>query len=205
MDIILKELRLYKQYSNITKSIIDQEDKAIILCDPKCRVILQNDYTKNYLLESKFFNINNEKLSISLPIFHERFEYLVRICSDLSFREIGTQESLVIYNENESVAVINVSPIRTKHTFTNLDTACCLVTVTLQKKLNWRLLENEFSLTKKELCLLKGLYSKKRLFELTETMNASYNTLRVHLKSIFRKMKVNSQSELMIKLNDYLN
>ena len=53
----------------------------------------------------------------------------------------------------------------------------------------------------KELQLLKAIYSKKKLNDLTETFCVTYNTLRTHLQAIFRKTLVNSQTELMMKLN----
>jgi len=97
--------------------------------------------------------------------------------------------------------LITVSPLQNKNAFNNIDIPCCVVTINFQHQLDWNSLQKEFVLTPKKLQLLKAIYTKKRLFELTSVFNVSYNTLRTHLQTIFRKTGVNSQTELMVKIN----
>ena len=48
-------------------------------------------------------------------------------------------------------------------------------------------------------------YYWQELNDLPEEFNISYNTLRTHLQSVFRKVEVSTQTELMIKINMFKN
>lgn len=198
---IYRELRLYKQYADISKSILDQQDKAIVVCDENGRVVIANEFANENLTNKAPIYFHQDKLLIPISAYQKRLEQLIKLCCSLSYRDIGTQESLAIDTIDGDNVLVMVAPLRVKHAFVDIDRPSCLVTVTFQKQLKWEVLLKEFGLTPKELQLLKGLYAKKRLYELNDSLGVSYNTLRVHLKSIFKKIQVNSQAELMVKIN----
>lgn len=71
-----------------------------------------------------------------------------------------------------------------------------------QLRIQWtnnlkNLLQNQFVLTNRELELLQGLSELGTLDHLVRRSNRSKNTLRTQIKSIFRKMNVRSQTEVM--------
>lgn len=201
---IYKELKLYKNYANISKSILDQQDKAVVVCDQQSRVLLSNEYANEHLANNQIIRFNNDKLQITNKVYQKRLNDFIHQCAQLAFKDIGTQESLVIEaDENDNLVniLITVSPLKSKNAFVDIDVPCCMVTINFQEQLNWQLLQREFTLTPRELELLKAIYAKKKLTQLTESFGASYNTLRVHLQNIFKKLGVNSQTELMIKIN----
>ena len=136
-------------------------------------------------------------------IYQQRLDYFIKQCATLAYKDIGLQETLIIEGETaqEENLLITVSPLANRNTFNDIDVQCCLVTVNFQNQLNWPKLFKEFLLTPKEQQLLKAVYAKKKLNDLTGVFNVSYNTLRTHLQSIFKKVEVNSQTELMIKIN----
>ena len=202
---IFKELRLYKNYSNISKSILDQQDKAILVCDAQGTIVLSNNYAEQHLVLPSVISIRNNKIQITEHMYQKRLEFFIKQCSALAYKDIGLQETLVIEQENGDNKLITVSPLINQNAFNDIDVPCCLVTVNNQHQLNWKNVQNEFELTPKELKLIRAIYAKKKLNDLTEVFGVTYNTLRTHLQSIFKKTEVNSQTELLIKLNMFQN
>lgn len=54
-------------------------------------------------------------------------------------------------------------------------------------------------LTKTEIEITKFVKQAKRNKEIAETMGITEGTVRTHLRSIFRKLKIKSRAELIIK------
>lgn len=202
---IFKELRLYKNYSNISKSILDQQDKAILVCDAQGTIVLSNDYAEQHLVLPSVISIRNNKIHVREHMYQKRLEFFIKQCSALAYKDIGLQETLVIEQENGDNKLITVSPLINQNAFNDIDVPCCLVTVNNQHQLNWKNVQNEFELTPKELKLIRAIYAKKKLNDLTGVFGVTYNTLRTHLQSIFKKTEVNSQTELLIKLSMFQN
>ncbi|WP_133471981.1 LuxR C-terminal-related transcriptional regulator [Paraglaciecola marina] len=203
---IYKELRLYKNYSNLTKSIIDQQDKAILVCDENGTIVIQNQFAEQNLLPPSSIYVSNNKICIESPESQNQLEHFIRECSKLAYKSIGSQESIIIEQqdhdqENHDVILITVAPVKDSKQFNNIEVPCCLITVNYQHKINWVNIQNQFSLTQRETQLTQALYFKKKLSVLTSELNVSHNTLKTHLKSIFLKLKVNSQTELLVKLS----
>lgn len=201
---IYKELKLYKNYANISKSILDQQDKAVMVCDEHSRIVLSNDYANARLADSTIIKSEDNKLILKEHVYQKHLDKCISQCAQLSYKEICTQESLVIeVDENDKLMniLITVSPLKSNNAFVDIDVPCCMVTISFQQQLNWQLVQREYSLTPRELELLKAIYAKKKLTELTVLLGAKYNTLRVHLQNIFKKLDVSSQTELMIKIN----
>lgn len=198
---IYKELRLYKNYANISKSILDQQEHAVLVCNEHGDIIINNDYALDKLIATSPVCIANDKLKLTDRKRQKQLNYYISQCSQLAYLEIGTQETIIIENAQHENILITVSPLKNYNTFNDIDVSCCLVTVHFQKQLNWQKLTAEFALTPKELRLLKAIYAKKKLKELTDMFNVSYNTLRTHLQNIFQKTGVNSQTELMVKIS----
>lgn len=199
---IYKELRLYKNYSSISKSILDQEDKAIVVCDQQGGILLSNQYANDKLLAPCIVALNGQSIAINNAVYQQQLNDFIEQCASLAYKEIGTQETLLLEGEGAADNIlITVSPLSNRNQLNDIDVPCCMVTVTFQQQLNWQILQSEFSLTPKELQLLKAIYAKKKLHQLTQEFSVSYNTLRTHLQSIFRKIGVNSQTELMVKVS----
>jgi len=199
---MFKVLKLYKNYANISKSILDQSDKAIVVCDENARVIFSNSFANSKIEKIEQVNFSGEKLRLSNAIYNKQLHQYIKHCASLSFNQINSQETIIIddFVDSENI-LLTVSPLNNHNSMNDIDVPCCMVTISFQKVLNWPLVAREFKLTDKELQLLKAIYSKKKLNELTCVFEVTYNTLRSHLQAIFKKTLVNSQTELMMKLN----
>jgi DNA-binding CsgD family transcriptional regulator len=198
---IYKELTLYKSYANISKSILDQTDKAIIVCNADGKVISANVYANQHLLGNSQISFGGDEIRLSNPANHKRLHSYISQCSRLAFNGVASQESIVVESGNHTHALITVSPLKPNSGINDIDVPCCLVTIKFQSAMNWALVEREMGLTERELSLLKAIYTKQKLNDLTASFGVSYNTLRTHLQNIFKKFGINSQTELMIKLS----
>ena len=198
-------LKLYKDYANIVKSILDQTDKGIIVCDQAGNILLSNTFVDDNLASCAALDLTSGKIMLVDRSENRRFKSYIKQCSVLEFTGIGVQESIIIDTPEQEMIVISVSPLKHKKNSSEFDQACCIVTITLQQTLNWNVFSKEYRLTKRESQLVQAIYTKKKLKDLTTVLNISYNTLKTHLQSVFRKVEVNSQTELMIKINMFKN
>ena len=198
-----KDLQIYKHYARITDSVLDQTDKAIFVCNDQCNLLKLNKYAEHKLSNNGFFKIIDGKLQICHAIYQRQFKDCVRHCALLAFNDIGSQQTIVLEEENATQAVVSISPLKKNSDFIDIEKPFCLVSIEFSDSMPWLKLEEFYSFTPKEMLLLKGLYQRRSLRTLSESFGTSYNTLRVHLQNIFKKAQVNSQTELMIKLNAF--
>ena len=199
-----KKLRLYKNYANISKSILDQTDKGIMVCDKFATITLCNEYADKKVKELPEFNCTDGKLKLQDEMLNRQLAYYLRECASLSYNGIGRQQTIFLDKPGQESIQITVSPLKDRNRFNDLDASCCLVTIELKRPMNWNAVIQEFGLTAREQQLLRAIYNKKKLSDLSELFGVSYNTLRTHLQSIFRKADVNSQTELMIRISQFL-
>lgn len=204
---IQKELSIHRNYGKLTKSIMDQDSKAILVCDSNGNILLKNKTADEELTTTHSLELTNKKLILKEEILQLQLNYYINECANLSYNNISMQESIIIEDKlgiGPNILIV-ISPIVRNNDFVDISLPCCLITITFQKLLNWKNICESYNLTPKELELLQALYSKKKLIALTCELNVSYNTLKNHLQSIFRKLEVNSQAELLIKISIYNN
>jgi DNA-binding CsgD family transcriptional regulator len=197
---IFKSLKLYKKQNSLYQCFLNQQDKGLLICDKQQHIFLMNKYALDKFDRSSFISISNHRLVINHPIYNQMLVNYIENSVNHEYFSISQQKVIVLSEQGENI-FINVLPIKNKNNFSDIDVPCCLITIIFEKQLNWEAIISEFELTPKESQLLKALYQKQKINDLTHQFDVSYNTLRTHLQSIFHKMSVNSQTDLMIKLS----
>ncbi|MBU1311626.1 MAG: hypothetical protein KKE30_19055 [Gammaproteobacteria bacterium] len=200
---IFNTLQLQREYIDLNQSIMDQAGKAIFVCNRNAEVLIKNAAAEQILASDQLFVVQDGQLQLSEKLFQARFSHYVNQCADFAIDNIYCKEALIVDRANGSTATISIMPLRGCHDFTRLPQQVCLVTVCFSHTLDWELLTREFQLTRAESRLISALYRKKKLSDLSQELNLSYNTLRSQLQTIFKKLHVNSQAELMVKLNSF--
>ena len=196
---IYKDLSLYKQYSAISKSILDQSDKGILVCDENGRILISNVFANQELEGHDDIKVIDQRLRLSPSAYDKRLQQCLSQCvSQPNMSAI--QESILLERQGGEIFLITVTPLNQKSNFVDIDQPCCLVTLTKQNAIRWSTLMKEFGLTPKELLLIQAINRKKKLQQLTTEMGVTYNTLATHLKAIYKKMRIHSQAELMVIL-----
>lgn len=196
---IYKDLTLYKRYSAISKSILDQSDKGILVCDEKGRILLANIFANQELEWHNDIKVVDQHLFLSPSAYNKR----LKECLMQSVKQphaIGAQESILLDRPGGETLLVSIAPLPHNSNFVDIDQPCCLVTLTKQNAVRWPTLMKEYGLTPKELLLIQAINRKKKLQQLTIEMGVTYNTLATHLKAIYKKMRIHSQAELMSTL-----
>ncbi len=193
-------LQLYRKYVGLGQRVIEQTSKALVVCKSDGKTIYKNACAEALALSAGLFSLEGGSFLLNDSLDQVRISRYIQQCSSYSFRDISLQESMLVESAGNTF-FISVAPLRREDREDGLQADCALITIAPQASINWLLVTAEFHLTTKEIKLLKEIYRKRKLNELTEEFGVTYNTLRTHLQNVFKKAKVNSQSELMIKIN----
>jgi DNA-binding CsgD family transcriptional regulator len=197
-------LRFYKNQSFMSQNVLDQMDKALIICDENGLVMIANAFANQKLNEECPVILLANKLLIANSIYQQRLLFCIKHYANTHFTDISVPETIIIKGNNGDNVLITIAALKNKNTFTDIDVPCCIVTISFQEQPDWLRISELFSLTPKEMRLLKALYDNKKMIDLPSIYHVSYNTLRSQLQAIFKKLEVSSQSELIIKLGLFI-
>ena len=200
---IFNVLQLQRAYIDLNQSIMNQTEYAIFVCDGFAEVLLKNTAAECLLSSDSLLVLHNNILQLTDSVTAARFQHYVKSSASYADYNICCKEALVIDRPDGTTVTISIMPLRGCDDFTRLAQRVCLVTVCFSHQLDWAVLNREYHLTSAESRLLQALYRKKKLSQLSLEFKLSYNTLRSQLQSIFHKLQVNSQTELMVKLNSF--
>jgi DNA-binding CsgD family transcriptional regulator/GAF domain-containing protein len=196
---IYKDLTLYKQYSAISKSIVDQADKGLLVCDENGRILLANLFANQELEAHDDIKVINQHLVLAPSAYHKRLKQCLAQCVNQP-HAVAEHESILLERSGGETLLVSISPLTQHSDFVDIDQPSCLVTLTKQNAVRWPALIKQYGLTPKELLLIQAINRKQKLQQLTTEMGVTYNTLATHLKAIYKKMGVHSQAELMVNL-----
>ena len=126
---IFKELTLFKHYSSLSKSVLDQDDKAVIVCDEDGKVIVANEFSKEYLTREAPITLFNDRLELKEPINNKRLHSYISECANLSYSGISNQRTILLESSNVSHSLVTVSPLKPEAMFNDFSVPCALVTV----------------------------------------------------------------------------
>ena len=196
---IYKDLSLYRRYSSISKSILDQSDKGLLVCDEKGRILLANLFANQELEEHEDINVIDQHLNLAPSAYQRRLNQCLAQCVSQA-HVADVQESILLERPGGETLLVSIAPLTQQSDFVDIDQPCCLVTLTKQNAVRWPMFIKQYGLTPKEVLLVQAINRKKKLQQLTIEMGVSYNTLATHLKAIYKKMGVHSQAELMVNL-----
>ena len=182
-------------FESLTRTM-DLANKGIILFDQQGKIIFVNQFMINQLINNDFMRIENNDLLIIKQHENTRFHQLLKLAIQHSLVDVNT---LTLENDDGGHALISIAPL-TQDIYFSDHIGKVLITINFEQLIDWSLITHEYQLTSKELILLKALYKNNKINELPHTLGVTVNTLRTHLQSIFHKVHVNSQTELMIRL-----
>lgn len=197
---IFNTLQLQKDYQTLSQSVIEQKTQPVFVCSADADILLLNAAAETVLSQQQLFTGSGGKLRLSEPSAAERFSSYVCHCASFAARDIYCKEAIQLEHADGSISTISVSPLRGCQDFTRLPTDICLVSVSQSNNLDWASIKQQFGISAAESKLLQALYLKRKLSDLSPEFNVSCNTLRSQLQSIFSKLGVSSQTELILKL-----
>ncbi|MBU1311625.1 MAG: hypothetical protein KKE30_19050 [Gammaproteobacteria bacterium] len=197
---IFNTLQLQKDYQTLSQSVIEQKAQPVFVCSADGDILLLNTAAETVLSQRQLFTASKGKLTLAEPSAAERFNSYVHHCALFAAHDIYCKEAIQLERADGSTTIISVSPLQGCQDFTRLPAHICLVSVSQSNNLDWTSIKQQFGISAAESKLLQALYLKRKLSDLSPEFNVSCNTLRSQLQSIFSKIGVNSQTELMLKL-----
>ena len=197
---IFNTLQLQNQYQNLSQSVIEQKNQALFVCNSDGRVVMHNAAADLTVTQGQLFISRDGKLTLTEPAASARLSTYIYNCATFATRDIYCKEAIQLTQPDGSITTLSVAPLHGCQDFIRLEQHVCLVSVANSHNLDWEMIQREFGISAAESRLLKSLYLKRKLSDLCAEFGVSYNTLRSQLQAIFKKMAVNSQTELLLKL-----
>jgi len=158
-----------------------------------------NQSAMEILSSTKLLRIHRRQLEILDPAVQARFKQIVGQLrrGNLSVN-CGLTCPLNICDESEQLSMFLIPGSRISPNFVRER----LVTVMLvSNRMHWwDEVSQAYSLTPAEIRLVRELVAGKSLKDYAETAGRSVNTMKTHLKSVMRKLGVNSQLQLAMKV-----
>ncbi|NDV89705.1 hypothetical protein GTH32_00645 [Alteromonas sp. 345S023] len=195
------ELQTYKNIATIAEGISRNSSKAIILCDKAANILQLNSRASTLLTQSGYFSSNKKSLNLNIDYIDRKLNDIIANNAIFSGDNVRCRQVLLLNVIQHETLLIEVTPLMRKYTDLGENLDCCLVAITAEMNLDWNSFQSEFSLTEKELQVTQLVYSKKRVSDIAQLLTIKENTVRTHLQNIYSKVRVSTQSELIVTLN----
>lgn len=196
---ILKTLRAGSEKLSLMQRIQKQTEHPIFICDKNAKILQCNDCANQLMLQWPALNHANSKMCFSRKEDQDNFEQALSYSANLMSGHARAYRPFLA-GELGDVKLVDVSPLPLTGNIADSDSVF-LIQFTPKPTLDWLALAETYALSNKEQRLLEELYDRKHLYSLAEQFDVSYNTLKSQLQSVFSKLQVNSQTELMLFLN----
>jgi len=196
---IYRNLALYKNETSLAQNILDKTNRILVVCDEKGHVTMLNGVAEKAIEQYDEFTIDNGKFRLTNSALNYRFQQLFAECLLPSSGNL-THKTMFLTTAGRESILLSMSALEPDNLLLGTNKNGCLINISNSAMVSWNMLQSEFRLTNKELVLVKALYMKKKLRTLAIEQGISHNTLATHLKSIYKKMGVHSQSELVVTL-----
>jgi len=185
--------KLLEEALNITHQ---SQTTAYLLCDYLGNIILKSKGAKDLANEQEVISLRNEVFSSKYPYIRNKIKSLLRyICNESNIQ----QESFYIDSPDNNHMHVQATRINIEDFQTYSHRKLAYIKLKRPPKIDWNIIKETFSLSPKELNIYKAICNNQKLQDLTIIHSVSYNTVRTQLRSLLKKVEVNSQAELIIK------
>ena len=198
---LYSELKLYKEYASINKSIVEQTNKALLICDERANILISNSLTEEVFIQIPEISERHGKLAFADAKTNSAFLQLIFDHTETSFGDVEGQRTLIFPSSSNQEVLIEFSLINVESDFNTLSKMFWLVSIKLQKIMPWKTIQKEYGLTNREVQILEKLLLNYTLSQIASDLDIAYQTVRNHMQNIYRKSAVNSQTQLMQKLS----
>lgn len=204
----LKNIELFRriELENSIFKLVDRSlSSGIIIFDDSMRLIHMNSRAKDFckaLVESD--NNNNERYRAFIPYIivndcyclREQMKNSLNIIPSPIYKTLKLSDHKKYFIFSQMITK-EMSPENQLFYMIKIDELVPHITLDMES------LENDFSLTQRELEILANIFSGLKNAEIAGKLFISEITVKKHLQHVFEKMGVNSRSALIRKLVDY--
>lgn len=196
-----KLLRQQQQLS-LYQTILTHTPYSLIAVDAQMRILATSQKAANKLVQQNILHEINGMLSCKLAAHTTALRNFVD--STLSWLSANSPEpSAIRLCSDDDVVMLRGYPIDGVTAGNDFSTTCCVLELITDKLPCWSLFSEKYKLSAKELRTVQGLYEGGSLQDIAEQHNLSFNTVKSQLLSVYRKMGIKNQRQLMIELVKY--
>lgn len=188
----------------VERLVLERVNRGIIICDASFRVVFQNAKADEILGRNVGLWINDEgMLAANGSESARRFAILLSLAVEASIARQGLDDQVLSLAHGRQRITLVVSPMLSG-AGSGSSAQGALVTL---HDLSWSpeikedLLQNLFDLTDAEVAVASDLLHGQSLSDIAHTSGRSRETVKYHLKSIFRKTRTRRQGELVLLLS----
>lgn len=190
-----------------TSAIIDKLPIAALLVDDEATVQYRNERTESLLDTTSNIKICGGRLLVDAQ-FQKTFEAMIlQTVKTAQGENSSAYQSILVVHDAQGAAhfEVRVEPFSSYDQQFGLQYRKAMALVLIKElqpefPLNDKILNELFSLTKKEYQLASELVKGKSLEQISKDTSRSLNTIKTHLKSLFVKTGAKNQSQLVTRL-----
>ncbi len=209
---LFRALKLKRNYNATdhmrgqAQAIIEQFPVGVILVNADGYIISANQFAQDTISESKIIFLKNNVLCIATEKQNQQLKHLIYEAVNTPLNEAGDKVSSIKIDEpkgNGSVSLlITPDPYPGNHYDKQADICAAIFIApnSIKQKIATSAIQSLFSLSPAEARLAALLTTGMSLNDAAEESHISKNTAKVQLKSIFSKVGVSRQAELIKRI-----
>jgi DNA-binding CsgD family transcriptional regulator len=194
-------LQQNKQLS-VYKSIIGNIPTALIAVTELSEIKLINQAAESILLTQSTLLISNNKLVVRDSILNKKLREFIK--TTLSWHHLNYSAPIAInLNNGNKDIILQAYPILLGNVTNDVEPPICVIEIYQQRQPNWPLFAKSNNITPKEVRTVTSLYEGDSLKTIANKYSVSINTVKTQLLSVFRKLGISSQKDLMVTISKY--
>ncbi len=199
---LFSKLQMQNQHNSLYKAVIDGNSNPLLVVDKNMRVLLQNQAADKFLSTNDLFSIVNNKVSCSTITDYTLLkDFVASVYNWLSAGE--TKPQYISIDKKSQRYFLKAYPIHPNTMFSESYSECCLIEFLLEDGIYWDLVREEYQLPFRELEVLKSIINGLSRKSIALEDVVSENTVKTQITSLFNRLSVNSQTELIALLDNY--
>jgi DNA-binding CsgD family transcriptional regulator len=200
-----QQFSIAKGYYKAATYFIESYPAGAILLNGDQNVVYANEEAKELCKNSGLVSLTHKEISLRIASQQAEFKDLLSQCILEKVSELSSTTFVARDKDGKAVLEFNLLPFDAEEYRFGKEQRRPLLMLRLRDiaatpVVNGEALTKLFGLTEKERRVALMLSSGANLEEISEETCTSLNTVRTHLKSLFRKTSSNSQQQLVIKL-----
>jgi len=199
---LFSKLQMQNQHNSLYKAVIDGNSNPLLVVNKNMNVLLQNQAADKFLSNSDLLSIVNNSIQCSTPTDYALLkDFIASVYNWLSAGE--TKPQYISFDKRSQRYFLKAYPIHPDTLFSESYSECCLIEFLLEDGIYWDLVREEYQLPMRELQVLKSIQKGLTRKNIALHNEVSENTVKTQISSLFTRLNVSSQAELIALLDAY--
>jgi DNA-binding CsgD family transcriptional regulator len=192
-QVYLNQLQVTRT-AKVATAALDHLRVGVIVIDRRRRIVHLNSPAERILTNDTIMTLRSGRLGFA----DGNVDVAVRRLVDAAFSPLGLSSSDRTWSARAGQYEVSISPLADDDALAGVEAV--LVTLDSDGRTSQNLIEKlrvEFGLTSREAAIAEQIANGRTLHQIAAQNAVSLNTVKTHLKAVFGKMDVHSQSDLV--------